>query len=129
MDELDFKIIDILRENSRETNMEIARGLDVSEGTIRKRIINLKSSGIIRKFTVETSASIDAIVLIEIDSQLASTALSRLKLMYDDIYEFSGRIDVAVRISKSSIDELNMEVDKIRDLNGVINTDTLVRLK
>ncbi|AGO60607.1 MULTISPECIES: winged helix-turn-helix transcriptional regulator [Ferroplasma] len=129
MDETDYKIIDFLREDSRETNMEIARKLNVSEGTIRKRIMNLVNSGIIRKFTIETSLSIEGIVLIELDSRQASNTLKTLKSLYSDIYEFSGSIDVAVRISKNTIEELNMEVDKIRDLKGVVNTDTMVRLK
>lgn len=129
MDETDYKIIDFLREDSRETNMEIARRLNVSEGTIRKRIMNLVNSGIIRKFTIETSLSIEGIVLIELDSRQASNTLKTLKSLYSDIYEFSGSIDVAVRISKNTIEELNMEVDKIRDLKGVVNTDTMVRLK
>ncbi len=129
MDETDYKIIDFLREDSRETNMEIARRLNVSEGTIRKRIINLVNSGIIQKFTIETSLSIEGIVLIKLDSRQASSTLKVLKGLYKDIYEFSGRIDVAVRISKNTIDELNMEVDKMRDLKGVVNTDTMVRLK
>ncbi|EQB73942.1 MAG: winged helix-turn-helix transcriptional regulator [Candidatus Thermoplasmatota archaeon] len=129
MDETDYNIIDILRENSRETNMEIARKLNVSEGTIRKRIMNMVNNGIIRKFTIETSISIEGIVLIKLDSRQASSTLKVLKNLYRDIYEFSGRIDVAVRISKSTIDDLNMEVDKIRDLKGVVNTDTMVRLK
>ncbi len=129
MDETDYKIIDFLREDSRETNMEIARRLNVSEGTIRKRIMNLVNSGIIRKFTIETSLSIEGIVLVELDSRQASSTLKILKSLYRDIYEFSGTIDVAVRISKNTIEELNMEVDKIRDLKGVVNTDTMVRLK
>ena len=73
MDETDYNIIDILRENSRETNMEIARKLNVSEGTIRKRIMNMVNNGIIRKFTIETSISIEGIVLIKLDSRQASS--------------------------------------------------------
>ena len=129
MDEMDYKILDLLRGNSREKNMEIARKLNVSEGTIRKRIFNMVNSGIIQKFTIETGISIEGIVLIKLDSRKASTTIRAIKNIYKDVYEFSGRIDVAVRILKSTIDELNMEVDKIRDLNGVINTDTMVRLK
>ncbi|WP_298274908.1 Lrp/AsnC family transcriptional regulator [Ferroplasma sp.] len=129
MDEMDYRILELLRENSREKNMEIARRLNVSEGTIRKRILNMVDSGIIKKFTVETAISIEGIVLIKLDSRRASATLKILKNIYRDVYEFSGRIDVAVRIIKSTIDELNMEVDKIRDISGVINTDTMVRLK
>ena len=129
MDEMDLKILDLLRENSREKNMEIARKLNVSEGTIRKRISNMVNSGVIQKFTLETAISIEGIVLIKLDSRRASATIKLLKSVYRDVYEFSGRIDVAVRIIKSTIDELNMEVDKIRDLSGVLNTDTMVRLK
>jgi DNA-binding Lrp family transcriptional regulator len=129
MDELDYKIIDLLRENSREKNMEIARKLNISEGTVRKRIMNMVNKGIIRKFTVETSIYIEGIVLLKIDSRHASDTLKALKSMYNDIYEFSGSIDVAVRIIRSTMDDLNMEVDKMRDLDGVINTDTMIRLK
>jgi Lrp/AsnC family transcriptional regulator of lysine biosynthesis len=129
MDETDYKIIDFLRENSREANMEMARKLNVSEGTIRKRIMNMVNSRVIQKFTIETAVSIEGIVLIKLDSRQASATLKILKSLYKDIYEFSGRIDVAVRILKSTIDELNQEVDKIRELKGVINTDTMVRLK
>jgi DNA-binding Lrp family transcriptional regulator len=129
MDEMDYKILDLLRENSREKNMEIARKLNVSEGTIRKRIFNMVNSGIIQKFTIESGISIEGIVLIKLDSRKASTTIKTIKNIYKDVYEFSGRIDVAVRILKSTIDELNMEVDKIRDLSGVLNTDTMVRLK
>ncbi|WMT51815.1 MAG: Lrp/AsnC family transcriptional regulator [Ferroplasma sp.] len=129
MDEMDYRILELLRENSREKNMEIARKLNVSEGTIRKRILNMVDSGIIQKFTVETAISIEGIVLIKLDSRRASATIKLLKNIYRDVYEFSGRIDVAVRIIKSTIDELNMEVDKIREISGVINTDTMVRLK
>lgn len=129
MDEMDYKILDLLRENSREKNMEIARKLNVSEGTIRKRIFNMVNSGIIQKFTIESGISIEGIVLIKLDSRKASITIKTIKNIYKDVYEFSGRIDVAVRILKSTIDELNMEVDKIRDLSGVLNTDTMVRLK
>ena len=68
MDEMDYRILELLRENSREKNMEIARRLNVSEGTIRKRILNMVDSGIIKKFTVETAISIEGIVLIKLDS-------------------------------------------------------------
>ncbi|WP_337859909.1 Lrp/AsnC family transcriptional regulator [Ferroplasma sp.] len=129
MDELDYKIIDLLRENSRKSNMEIARKFNISEGTVRKRIFNMVNSGIIKKFTVETSIYIEGIVLIKLDSRHATETLKVLKAIYADIYEFSGSIDVAVRIIRSTIDDLNREVDKIRDLSGVINTDTMIRLK
>ncbi len=45
-DELDWKIIDILRE-SNESNNTLAKTLGISEGTVRQRIKKLKDAGIL----------------------------------------------------------------------------------
>lgn len=48
MDQIDGQIIDLLRENGRRSNVEMARVLGISEGTVRKRIERLLSSGVLR---------------------------------------------------------------------------------
>jgi len=129
MDELDYKILEELRKNSREKNIEIARKFDVSEGTIRKRIKNLYNDGIIKKFTIETLSSVDSIILIKVDPKKAGKVLKKMREIYNDLYEFSGSIDIAIRLTKNNLDELNSEVDNIRNMDGVIDTDTMIRLK
>ena len=56
MDELDQKIIRLLRENCIRPFVKIANELDVTEGTIRQRVKKLVSGGVIKKFTVEVNA-------------------------------------------------------------------------
>lgn len=129
MDERDRAIITRLRENSRLTNSELAREMDVSEGTIRKRISKLSSSGIIKKFTIVTSNDgIDAIVLVRMDVRRAQDIIKLVKNRYSEIYEFSGRVDLAVKLTCGSVEELNRIVDEIRGIDGVKGTDTLIRL-
>ncbi|MFO8109874.1 MAG: Lrp/AsnC family transcriptional regulator [Thermoplasmata archaeon] len=53
VDESDQKIIDILVSNARTPFTEIANILDVSEGTVRKRVQRLESRGVIRGYTVD----------------------------------------------------------------------------
>ncbi len=130
MDEKDKIIVNLLQDNSRISNTEIAKVLNVSEGTIRKRIRKLYDSGVIKKFTIETSQpEVDALVLLKIDSKRYREVLKIINLKYSEIYEFTGKIDVAIRIKCNSIDELNGIVDEIREIDGVLDTDTLVRLK
>ncbi len=130
MDEKDKIIVNLLQDNSRISNTEIAKVLNVSEGTIRKRIRKLYDSGVIKKFTIETSQpEVDALVLLKIDSKRYREVLKIINLKYSEIYEFTGKIDVALRIKCNSIDELNGIVDEIREIDGVLDTDTLVRLK
>jgi len=48
MDELDRKIIGILQQDGRASNASMARGIGVSEGTIRRRLKRLIDSGAIQ---------------------------------------------------------------------------------
>ncbi|MEM0155205.1 MAG: Lrp/AsnC family transcriptional regulator [Thermoplasmataceae archaeon] len=129
MDSRDREILEILRKNSRLTNIEIGRMLGVSEGTVRKRIANLVSSNVIRKFSIETSEEgVDGIILLRVDPKKAKDVLSEIRKKYSELYEFSGKIDIAVRIHSPTLLDLNAAVDEIRSIEGVKNTDTMIRL-
>ncbi len=49
----DERIIDVLYKDADVTYKEIARNLGLNESTVRKRILALRKSGVIRKFMVE----------------------------------------------------------------------------
>jgi len=53
MDEKDRKIIEILEEDARTPFTDIAKMLNVSEATVRKRIARLERGGVIRRYTIE----------------------------------------------------------------------------
>jgi DNA-binding Lrp family transcriptional regulator len=46
MDSIDLKIIGTLRDNSRASYKEIARGVKISDVAVHKRIKNLKKRGV-----------------------------------------------------------------------------------
>ncbi len=48
IDELDAKIITLLRQNGRRSNVEIGRQLGIAEGTVRKRIERLVREGVMQ---------------------------------------------------------------------------------
>ncbi len=129
MDETDQKIVEMLRLNARTSNTEIARILHVSEGTIRKRVAKLLKAGVIKGFTIVPGNQVMvAIILIKVDPEFSNSVLEGLRLTYDEVYEWSGEVDFSVRLIKESLDIINQEVNSIRDMEGVINTDTLIRL-
>jgi Lrp/AsnC family transcriptional regulator of lysine biosynthesis len=129
MDAKDAEIIELLRKNSRMKNTAIARKIGLTEGAVRARIANLNKKGIIRKFTVETETTgVEGIVLTESEAGKSKEILAKLRNISDRIYETSGEFDVAVLIRASDVDQLNAIVDKIRDINGIISTRTLIRL-
>lgn len=129
MDEKDWAIIEILRRNARTSNSDIGRELNVSEGTVRKRIQKLTEDGTIKKFTVVLrNEGVEGVILVRTEPKKAKEIFDYINSRFDEIYEFSGRFDIAIRVNCKSLDELNTIVDELRVLEGVRNTDTLVRL-
>ena len=52
-DKKDEKIVEFLRNNSRESFVDIGKNLKLSESAVRRRVKNLVDNGTIKKFTVE----------------------------------------------------------------------------
>jgi Lrp/AsnC family transcriptional regulator of lysine biosynthesis len=129
MDETDVKILNLLRENSRKKNTEIAREVSLTERAVRARIEKLTREGVIRKFTIETSpVGVEGIVLIDTNVGRTPAVKEKAGLMSDSVFECSGEFDVAVRLRADSLDELNKKVDELRAFPGVIRTSTLIKL-
>jgi len=57
IDQKDRRIIEILQRNARTPNTEIAKMLGISESTVRKRINDLESKGVIKKYTAVVDPS------------------------------------------------------------------------
>ena len=134
MDQVDEKIISILREDARKPFVDIAKSVSLSEAAIRRRVANLIKTGSISKFTIETSIGPQAraISLLSVDpnspTSEVSLRLRRLKGV-DSIFEITGEYDIAVIVSGSNIAEINSTIDEIRKLNGIDDTNTVVVLK
>jgi Lrp/AsnC family transcriptional regulator for asnA, asnC and gidA len=52
LDDLDYAILRILQENSKQTYSEIGRRLDLAHSTIYDRIRKMEENGIIKKYSV-----------------------------------------------------------------------------
>jgi len=129
MDDIDLKILKILKDDARAKYVDIARRVGLTEGAVRRRIKRLLSEGIIKKFTIETSVEFEGIVLIETEPTMTNEVARNIKRVATKTFEVSGDYDIAAFIQAYTIDELNGKIDAIRDLPGVLNTNTLIKLK
>lgn len=59
LDEVDLKLIYLLRDNSRLSISELAELLGVSRPTVRSRIERLEREGIIRKYTIQIAPELE----------------------------------------------------------------------
>lgn len=129
MDDTDVKILNLLRDNSRMKNTEIARHVNLTERAVRARIEKLTREGVIRKFTIETTpVGVEGLVLIDTNVGRTPAVKEKARELSDAIFECTGEFDVAVRLRADSLDELNKRVDELRAFPGVIRTSTLIKL-
>ncbi len=129
MDRLDAKIIEILRSDSRTPNVEIADKLGVTEGTVRNRIRRMVADRTIRGFTVDAVESGGrAILLIKTKADRTAFVVRAVQALALEIFEMAGPYDVAILLRCEDIDHLNTNVDQIRAIRGVMETQTLVAL-
>ena len=129
MDEVDYKILEILKQNARITNSDIADKVDLSEGAVRNRIKRLLKNKIIKRFTVETEQNqVEAIVLIKTQTKASKEILRRIRQHADRLFETAGEYDVAAHLTAENIHEINATVDRLRGVNGVISTVTLLKI-
>jgi DNA-binding Lrp family transcriptional regulator len=133
-DKVDEKIIGYLKEDSRESFVDIGKKLKLSESAVRRRVKNLVDSGTIKKFTLELGEenSTSAIVLVSVDSATDTSKVS-LKLAklegVKTVYEITGQYDITTIMSATNIAEINSTIDALRKIPGVVDTNTVIILR
>lgn len=128
MDEVDFKILGILKRNSRTKYVKMASNIGLTEGAVRRRVKKLLEQGIIRKFTIETKVEVEGIVLVKTDPDKTGKVALKMKELSERVFEVSGDYDIAALIQAYTIEELNKKVDGIRVRPDVLETNTLIKL-
>ena len=133
-DKIDEKIIDFLKEDSRESFVDIGKKLKLSESAVRRRVKNLVDSKTIKKFTVEIGEenTTSAIVLISVDSATDTSKVSERLAKLEGVktvYEITGQYDITTIISATNISEINSSIDALRKIPGVIDTNTVIILR
>lgn len=135
MDEMDYQITQLLEENGRIPNTELAKKLDTSETTIRTRIKRLIDQDLIKIVAVRNRAKLgsetNGNIKIEADTKKAEyigSELSRINELWY-VAQLAGDADFDAEFSVESQHDLLILLDKINKIDGVIRTRTSTRLK
>ena len=134
MDETDKQIIKILKDDGRSGYGDIGAKIGLSEGAVRKRIKTLTDEGIIRKFTVKVGVAegAEAITLLATNPAYPTQEVSkriRETPNVETIYEVTGEYDIVAVISGLSVTEVNECIEKIRRVEGIMKTNTMIVLR
>ncbi len=133
-DKVDEKIIGYLKEDSRESFVDIGKKLKLSESAVRRRVKNLIDSGTIKKFTLEIGEEnlTSAIVLVSVDSATDTSKVSLRLAKLEGVravYEITGQYDITTIMSATNITEINATIDALRKIPGVADTNTVIILR
>jgi len=133
-DKIDDLLLGLLRDDARSSNTKIATRLGLSESAVRRRIANLKSSGRIRKFTIDVDDRnlTSAITWVSVDPTVPTRQVSekiRGVKGVESVYETAGQFDIAVVIKGANIGEVNATIEGVRRAGGVTSTNTTMVLR
>ena len=134
MDEIDLKIIEGLRENSRSSYKNIAKNVKISDVAVHKRIKNLQKRGVIKKFSVlvdqrKLNKETTALVMIKCDAGAAPEIAGTLAGVEDatEVYTTIGEYDIIAKIRTTDMDALkNLVEKKLRMTRGIHEIRTSV---
>jgi DNA-binding Lrp family transcriptional regulator len=134
MDDVDRKIIKILKDDGRAGYVEIGNQVGLSEGAVRKRIKILTDEGVIRKFTVKIGVAegAEAITLLATNPAYPTQEVSkRIQEIpnVETIYEVTGEYDIVAVIGGMNVVEVNECIEKIRRVEGIMKTNTMIVLR
>ncbi|MEW7009330.1 MULTISPECIES: Lrp/AsnC family transcriptional regulator [unclassified Lentilitoribacter] len=132
-DELDRRIIRELQSNARESTSNIATRLGVARSTVHERIARMEKDGVITGYSVVLSKNpseenIQALVFLEIKQQETKQIIHHIG-QYSEIrvcLSISGDFDLFLSVEAPRIEDLDVIVDELGALRGVLKTKTYV---
>lgn len=136
VDGLDRRIITMLQADGRRANTEIARALDVTETTVRKRIARLLDENLINIVAVPTPTAVgmnlSAIIGISVDLTAMHAIGDQLRGYSEVRYVgmSAGRYDVMLEAFFTDQEHLlDFVTDKLGTIEGIEKVETSIILK
>lgn len=134
MDDLDLRLVSLLRENARLSVATLAKQLGVSRGTVQNRIDKLVEQRVLLGFTVKTapeaaSHRIRAITTIRTEGD-ADIVLRTLR-GYPEVralHTTNGRWDIVAELATDTLQAFDEVLRQIGKVKGVANTETSLLL-
>ena len=135
MDEIDHKLISLLRVNARDSVATLAHRLGVSRGTVTNRIAKLEEQGVIVGFTVRLRPDvkqdqINAWMSIAVEGNQTRRVIADLlgEPSVAILHDTNGRWDLLAQLRAETLAEMSQALERIRMIKGISNTETSIHL-
>lgn len=136
MDDLDRKLLALLRNDARTPAASLAKALKVSRGTVQNRIARLQGESVVLGFTVRTRPELEesrvrAVMTIAIEGERSRAVVQALKGLPQvaAIHTTNGRWDLVAELDVATLSEFSRTLDQIRTIDGIAATETSILLE
>ena len=135
MDDLDHRLLALLRNDARRSVASLAGELDVSRATIRVRLDRLLQSGVISGFTIMVSEQsernhVRAMMLIAVEGRGVDKVMKRLQ-GYPEVrrlHSTNGRWDIVAELVTDTLASFDGLLNRIRLIDSITSTETSILL-
>jgi DNA-binding Lrp family transcriptional regulator len=135
VDDLDHKIITLLRSDARRAVASLAAELGVSRATVQSRIDRLIENGVIRGFTIAIDDQanrnlVRAVMMIEVEGKATGKVVKWLHGYPEvrKIHSTNGHWDLVAELAAGSLGEFDELLNRIRSVDGIKSTETSILL-
>lgn len=135
MDDIDRQLIALLRDNARTPVSVLAKKLRVARGTVQNRLTKLEEDGTIVGYTVRLRPQaeehrIRAWMTVAVEANRSDAVMKALRgdPAVGALYSTNGRWDIMAELHTDSLEAFDRVLGRIRQLEGVSNTETSLLL-
>lgn len=135
LDDLDRRMLALLRADGRMPVAAMAQTLHVSRATAQTRLTRLVNDRVIRRFTIEVGAHseetlVRAITLLQVKGNAAPAIARRLGTMpaVRAMHTTNGEWDMVVEITAASLADLDEVLAELRRMDAVAHSETSILL-
>jgi DNA-binding Lrp family transcriptional regulator len=135
MDDLDRRLIGLMRADARTSVATLAKRLRVARGTVQNRLAKMERDGTIAGYTVRLRPEVDeqritALMTIAVEGNRLEAVVKLLRgdPAIQELHTTNGRWDLVAEIRADSLQTFDQVLSRIRRVEGISGTETSLLL-
>ncbi len=142
LDSKDFEILAALKENAKQSVLQLSKKTKIPPTTIHNRMKKLKKNKVITGYTIRINREkmgldVCALIFVYVDNTQLEPESKKGGLaeklskhhQVDEVFEIAGNIDVIVKVYGKTINDItDFVLHNIREVKGVRRTETVIAL-
>ncbi len=134
-DDLDRRLVALLKRDGRAPIAKLAEILDVSRSTVQNRLERMLESGALLGFTARVredyeDGQINAIMMLKITGKSTTQVITNLRRLPElrQVHTTSGKWDLVAEVRVETLAEFDRTLREVRQIDNIQDTETSMLL-